>query len=54
MSARCRQANGEAGARRRVVAVGHVNLPVMAFDNRACDRKAEPRMATEILAVRPY
>ena len=46
--------DGEAGARRRVVAVLHVNLPVMAFDDRPGDRKAEPRMAAEILALRPY
>jgi hypothetical protein len=28
----------------------HVNLPVMAFDDRPGDRKAESRMAAEILA----
>ena len=46
---RRRQADGEAGARWRVVAVLHVNLPVMAFDDRLGDRKAEARMAAEIL-----
>ena len=46
---RGRQDDGEAGARRRVVAVGHVDLPVMALDDRPGDRQAESRMAAEIL-----
>ena len=32
----------------RVVAVLHVNLPVMAFDDRLGDGEAEPRMAAEV------
>src|SRR4030095_2896939 len=48
------QADGETGAGRRVVAVGHIDLPVMAFDDCAGDRKTESRMAAEALGRRPY
>ena len=51
---RRRKPDGEAGARWRVVAVLHVNLPVMAFDDCLGDGKAEAGMAAEILAFRPY
>ena len=51
---RRRKADGEAGARWRVVAVLHVNLPVVAFDDRLGDGKAEAGMAAEILAFGPY
>ncbi len=51
---RCRKPDGEAGAGRRVIAVVHVNLPVVAFDDCLGDGKAEAGMAAEILAFRPY
>ena len=50
---RRRKPDGEAGARWRVVAVLHVNLPVMAFDDCLGDGKAEARMPAEILALGP-
>ena len=40
-----RKPDGEAGARWRVIAVVHVNLPVVAFDNCLGDGKAEARNA---------
>ena len=43
-----RKADDEAGARWRVVAVLHVDFPVMAFDDCLSDRKAEAGMPSEI------
>src|SRR4051794_18309044 len=49
-----RQTDGEAGPRRSVVAVVHVDLPIMAFDDCLGDRKAQAGMPAEILSFRPY
>ena len=51
---RRRQADRESGARWGVIAVVHVNLPVMSFDNGPGDRKAEARMSPEPFALGPY
>ena len=51
---RRRKPDGEAGAGWGVIAVVHVNLPVVAFDDCLGDGKAEAGMAAEILALRPY
>ena len=51
---RRRKPDREAGAGWRVVAVVHVDLPVVAFDDCLGDGKAEAGMPAEILALGPY
>jgi hypothetical protein len=41
LALRRREADGKAGARWRIVAILHVNLPVVAFHNCLRDGKAE-------------
>ena len=46
-----RKPDGEAGARWRVIAVVHVNLPIVTFDNGLGDGKAKPGMPAETFAL---
>src|SRR5690606_12798093 len=49
-----RQLDGEAGARRSIVAVCDVNLAVMPLDDGPGDCQAKPRVPAEILGFRPH
>jgi len=49
-----RQSNGEARSGWRVVAVLHVNLPVVTFNDRLGNGEAKARMASEILSLGSY